>query len=234
VRKTGYIVGWHYKLTRPHKHLREISRWMVRHGFKASRFDIAYDCTFADVLEREVARAFGRRHIVVKNGARGVQRKDWLYKGDPIGNFSSDDYDSPGRTDKSRGKSTRRSFTVYLKLNNGLRLELRLSQGTVKRYVNNPAEILDYDPGDIISHELRLRYFKPSWRKEQEARDRRNLLLSRRPFKSVLHRTLEGLLSAAPEDERIAKRLAKRLKQITVVKPFSLGQNVEWAPSVTY
>jgi hypothetical protein len=234
VKKTEQIVGWLYKLTRPHNHLREISRWMVRMGIKTSRLDIACDHRFADEFVREAVRAYMRRHLVVKNGARGVQRKDWLYRGDPTGNFYSDDFNSPGRPAKSRGRSTRRNFAVYLKPNDGLRLEVRLSQRTVKRYVDNPAEILDYDPGDIISHELRLRFFKPSWVKEQEARDQRDLLLGRRPFKSVLHRTLQGLLTAAPEDERLAKLLAKRLKQITMVKPFTLGKNVEWAPSVAY
>jgi hypothetical protein len=210
--KTNKLLGYIYRIPRPHKHLRKIDEWMRDNGLLTSWLDIAFDFHFPDHVNALHVRSLLRNHLWIIRGAKGLR----MYFKD-TGNFYS--LDTEGRDRPPR------LFRVYLKAGNKLRIELALFRAaTVRRYVNasNPVEILDWGPRDIFENEFCLRFVKPSfvakWEKAELAKQERAIVLghARQRFKPVTG---------------VFDRLADSPHLTTEIKRFNLGDSVAWAPS---
>jgi hypothetical protein len=198
----GYVIGWTYEMTRPHKRAREVGRFMVDVGMIPNEIHIANNYFIPDPSDRAVAWRFLDTHAWVKNGAR-VERMH----GYPTS--YSDAFE--------KGK-TARNFGLYMKGDDWLRFEVRLWRArTLRRYITgNPADILDYHSGDILAHEFRLRFVKAvtiaRWVKQQEAR-----------YGESKYKWATGVW-----EQRMGYAPREWLKKHTEIKPFTLGYHAEW------
>ena len=212
-KKTERLLGYIYRIPRPHQHLKEICDWMLDNGLTASWLHIAFDFSFADSMLAAHARSQLRDHLWIIRGAKGLRM---VFK--DTGNFYS--LDTAGRAKPPR------LFRVYVRpiALNILRIELILFRAaTIRRYVRNPVEILDYDPRDIFENEFCLRFVKPSavakWEKEQLAMQERAIA------RGKVRRRLKHATG-------VLKRLANSRYLPTEIKRFNLSVDMDWALSM--